>query len=102
MPRTRYLSRNNMAADGGPAAIVLGGGINGLSAVRSLAHAGLYPIIVVEKKYDVAALSRYAQRFTVSTFEGEKFLWEMLQLRAGMPQGGIIMCAEDRPLITLS
>jgi D-aspartate ligase len=91
-----------LAAEGAPTAIVLGGGINGLSAVRSLAHAGLRPVAVVDTKHDVASMSRYARRFTVSTFHGEDFVEELLRLRKGMPHGGVIVFADDRPLLTVS
>jgi D-aspartate ligase len=73
-----------------------------LSAVRSLAHAGLRAVVVVDAKYDIAAASRYAQRFTVSTFEGEDFVQELRRLREGMPCGGVIIFADDRPLLTVS
>ena len=73
-----------------------------MSAVRSLAHAGLRAVVVVDAKYDIAAASRYAQRFTVSTFEGEDFVEELRRLREGMPHGGVIIFADDRPLLTVS
>jgi len=91
-----------IAADGAPTAIVLGGGINGLSVVRSLAQAGLRPVAVVDAKYDIATVSRYARRFTVSTFHGEDFVEELLRLGKGMPNGGVIIFADDRPLLTVS
>ena len=82
--------------------IVLGGGANGLVAVRSLAQAGFSPIIVVDTYYDVAAATRYAQRHLVTTFDGEAFIDEMLRLRKGLPHGGVLINADDRPLLTLS
>jgi len=47
-------------------------------------------------------MSRYARRFTVSTFHGEDFVEELLRLRKGMPHGGVIIFADDRPLLTVS
>src|SRR5262245_7420376 len=90
------------AATGAPTPIVLGGGMNGLSAVRSLAQAGLRPIVVVDRKYDLAAMSRHAQRVTVPTFDGEDFADDLIRLREGMPNGGVIIFADDRPLLTVS
>jgi D-aspartate ligase len=90
------------AADGAPAAIVLGGGINGLSVVRSLAWAGIRSVAVVDAKHDVAAASRYARRVVVSTFCGEDFVQELLRLRSEMPHGGFVIFADDRPLLTVS
>lgn len=100
--QTINLHRSDLAADGAPTAVVLGGHINGLSTVRSLAQAGLRPIVVVDAKYDVATASRYARRFTVSTFHGEDFVEELLRLRTAMRHGGVIIFADDRPLLTVS
>jgi D-aspartate ligase len=93
--------QNAFATDGAPAAIVLGGGINGLSVIRSLAQAGLRSVVVVDAN-DVAMGSRYARRFTVSTFHGEDFVEELLRLGKGMPHGDVILFADDRPLLTVS
>jgi D-aspartate ligase len=94
--------QSTLAADGAPTATVLGGGINGLSVVRSLAQAGLRSVVIVEARYDVATVSRYARRFTFATFHGENFVEELLRLRIGMPRRGIIIFADDRPLLTVS
>jgi predicted ATP-grasp superfamily ATP-dependent carboligase len=90
------------ATDGMPKAIVLGGGTNGLSAVRSLAQAGLSPIIVVDSPGDFAAATRLAQRHVVTTFNGEPFIDEMVRLQKDLPQEGILICSDDVPLLTLS
>lgn len=90
-----------VAADGAPAAIVLGGGINGLSVVRSLARAGLRSVVVIDAN-DGTMGSRYARTFTVSTFHGEDFVEELLRLGKGMPHGGVIIFTDDRPLLTVS
>ena len=100
--QVRNLQQHALAVDCVPTPIVLGGGINGLSAVRSLAQVGLRPIVVVDKNYDVAAVSRYAQRITTSTFNGEEFVDYLFRLREVMPQGGVIIFADDRPLLTVS
>ncbi|ACL61605.1 ATP-grasp enzyme-like protein [Methylobacterium nodulans] len=85
-----------------PEAIVLGGGINGLGAVRSLAQAGLHSIVVVKAGRDVAAVSRYSRRYTVSTFEGAAFVNELLNLRQELSGPGILICADDVALLTVS
>lgn len=100
--RTANTRHNIRAADGAPAAIVLGGGINGLSAVRSLAQAGLRPVVVSNSRCDTAMASRYARRFVVPTFDGEEFVEELRRLRSTLPQGGVIIFADDRPLFTVS
>lgn len=102
MPSQVINPTQDSLADGAPTPIVLGGGINGLSAVRSLAQAGLRSIVVVERKYDVAAVSRYARRVTVSRFNGEEFVGELVRLREGMPHGGVLIFADDRPLLAVS
>jgi predicted ATP-grasp superfamily ATP-dependent carboligase len=89
-------------ADGTPPVIVLGGGINGLSAVRSLAQAGLRSVVVVDTKRDVAAISRYSEQIAVATFNGEAFVKDLLELRKKLPQDGILICVDDRPALTLS
>ncbi|MCC8980018.1 hypothetical protein [Bradyrhizobium acaciae] len=91
-----------MTVDAAPTAVVLGGGTNGLSVVRSLAQAGIRPIVVVDTPYDIASMSRYARRAVVSGFEGRGFVSELLRLRAGMPHGGVLFFADDRPLLAVS
>jgi D-aspartate ligase len=98
--RTIHLSQHVLATNGVPTAVVLGGGINGLSVVRSLAQAELSPIVVVDAKYDV--VSQFSRRFTVSTLHGEAFLKEVLGLRTGLPHGGILLFADDRLMLTVS
>ncbi|GKQ49676.1 hypothetical protein BRSPCE3_05300 [Bradyrhizobium sp. Ce-3] len=88
--------------DDAPTAVVLGGGTNGLSLVRSLAHAGLRPVVVVDAKYDIASISRYARRAVVSSLEGREFISGLLALRARMPHGGVLFFADDRPLLAVS
>ncbi|MBR0900649.1 hypothetical protein JQ616_37330 [Bradyrhizobium tropiciagri] len=102
----RLLERNPpqgaVTSDAAPTAVVLGGGANGLSLVRSLARAGLHPMVVVDTAYDIASMSRYARRAVVSGFEGKGFVSELLRLRAAMPHGAVLFFADDRPLLTVS
>ena len=93
---------NAMAAEGIPAAVVLGGGRIGLGVVRSLAQAGLRSIVAVAAKHDMAAVSRHARQFLVRTFDGETFVEELRRLRTGMSQRGVLICTHDCPLMTLS
>ncbi|WP_342722767.1 hypothetical protein AAFG07_26460 [Bradyrhizobium sp. B097] len=103
---SRWLGRNPaqqaVAGDVAPTAVVLGGGTNGLSVVRSLARAGIRPVVVVDTKVEIASMSRYARRAVVSGFEGEGFVTELLRLRGEMPHGGVLFFADDRPLLTVS
>lgn len=85
-----------------PTAVVLGGGANSLSVVRSLAQAGIRPVVVVDGKYNVASMSRHARHIVVTGFEGKGFVSELLRLRAAMPHGGVLFFADDRPLLTVS
>lgn len=102
MPKQALNPRQSaVAADGAPTAIILGGAINGLSVVRSLAQAGLRSIVVVPPN-EAAMGSRYARQFTVSTFYGEDFVEELLRLGKGMPHGSILVPVDDRPLLTVS
>ena len=93
---------NATAAEGMPAAVVLGGETHGLGIVRGLAQAGLRPVVVVPNKYDMAAVSRHARRFSVTSFDGDTFVEELLRLRTRMPRGGVLMCAVDHSLWALS
>jgi D-aspartate ligase len=97
-----YMRRRAAAAEDEPTPMVLGGGVNGLAVIRSLAQAGLRPVVVVEETRDVAAISRYATRVAVATFDGELFFEELLRLRRRMHREGVFICADDRPLLTLS
>lgn len=100
--QTVYAQQHPAVSNRMPAPIVVGGGINGLSAVRSLAQSGLSPLVVVTSLFDVAAVSRYARPVAVGTFDGETLLNEMIQLRSRLPQGGALIFVEDSPLLALS
>jgi len=86
----------------GSPAIVLGGGINGLSAVRSLAQAGLRSIVVIDHERDPAAVSRYSRKFVVTTFDGMAFIDQLLHLRKALPADGVLICVDDRPALAVS
>ncbi|MBW8271101.1 carboxylate--amine ligase [Caldovatus aquaticus] len=90
-------------APGGPApvAVVLGGGVNGLGVVRSLARAGIRPLLVTLGR-DEAAASRYCRPVRASTFDGEPFVAELLRLRERLSRDAVLICADDRPLLTVS
>jgi D-aspartate ligase len=98
--QARKEPHDKMSFGDAPAAIVLGGLINGLGAIRSLARAGIRPIVVTPEG-DVASVSRYARRYTVSSFEGLNFVDALVKLREKMGRG-VLICAEDAPLLTLS
>lgn len=85
-----------------PEAVVLGGQQNGLGVIRSLARAGLRVRVVSADRHDIATASRHVRTSQVPTFDGEPFVEAMLRLRMDMPQGGVLICADDRPLLTLS
>ena len=90
------------AMNGGPHAILLGGQQNGLGVVRSLAQAQIRLVIVSADQHDIATVSRYAETFRVPTFDGEAFIEQLLRLRRNLPDGAILICADDRPLMTVS
>jgi predicted ATP-grasp superfamily ATP-dependent carboligase len=70
--------------------------------MRSLAQAGLRVIVVSADQRDVATVSRHARAFRVPTFDGESFIEELLHLRNNLPNGGVLICADDRPLLSVS
>jgi D-aspartate ligase len=100
-----HASPKATAAQGTPTPVVLGGERLGLGIVRGLAQAGLRSVVVVDGKcgkYDVAAASRHARRFLITSFDGDTFVEELLRLRMGLPNGGVLICAGDPSLWALS
>jgi predicted ATP-grasp superfamily ATP-dependent carboligase len=85
---------------GRPEAVVLGGLINGLSVVRSLAWAGIHPVLVSNER-DLATRSRYVRRHLVPNYD-ETLIEELMRLREGMPNGAVLICAQDAPLLAVS
>jgi D-aspartate ligase len=85
-----------------PPAVVLGGGRTALGMVRSLARAGIRPIVVSNKNDDVTIVSRYAQKFSVRSFDGEELIEDLLRLSGTLPQKGVLLFSDDRPLMTAS
>jgi predicted ATP-grasp superfamily ATP-dependent carboligase len=85
-----------------PAAIILGGQQNGLGIARSLASAQIRPVIVSADQRDLATVSRHGRTFSVPTFDNETFIEELLRLRTSLASGGVLIFADDRPLLTVS
>ncbi len=88
------------AHSGRPEAVVLGGLINGLSVVRSLAKAGIRPILVSNDR-DLATRSRYVRTHLVPEYD-ETLVDELLRLRQNMAFGPVLICAQDAPLLAVS
>jgi D-aspartate ligase len=85
-----------------PMAIVLGGQQNGLGVARSLAKAQIPLMIVSADRRDLATVSRHGRTLSVPTFEDETFIDELLRLHKSLPNGGVLIFADDRPLLTVS
>jgi D-aspartate ligase len=94
------LGRPQSAADM-PQAVVLGGLINGLSVVRSLARAGIRPVLVSNER-DLATGSKYVRWFRIRTYHDETFVDDLLRLREGMTHQPVLICAQDPPLLAVS
>lgn len=88
------------AETGMPQAVVLGGLVNGLSVIRSLAKAGIRPILVSNER-DLATRSRYVRTHLVPDYD-ETLIDALLRLRQDMPHGAVLICAQDSPLLAVS
>lgn len=85
-----------------PAAVVVGGSLGGLGAVRSLARAGLRVIAVADRTDDVSLASRHAEAWVVPSFDDAPLLDALLRLRAETPLGGVLIFSGDQPLLAVS
>ena len=77
------------------AAVVVGGELNGLGVVRSLAAGGV-PVVVVETSAEKAAVwSRHAKTCLVPSFEGREFVDCLIRLAAGFPDRPVLLLTDE-------
>ena len=100
MPRTRKFDPNAIM-NPNPVPVVVGGSVNSLTAVRSLARAGLRPILVSCVDGPGTA-SKYARIFKVPTYSKESLIDNLIHLKTQLPNGAVLICVEDTPAITVS
>lgn len=87
---------------GHPAAVVVGGSLGGLGAVRSLGAAGIPVIAVAHRHSDVSLASRYATAGVATELDGEPLIDALLKLRGATPHGAALIFSSDTPLLTVS
>ena len=83
-------------------AIVVGGGLNALGVVRSLATAGI-PVIVVDTAPGSPAMrSRYGSKLLCSSLEGDAFVEFMIGLGKQHPAPLVLFATEEKTVETIS
>ncbi|MFL5473026.1 MAG: hypothetical protein ACJ8AM_11770, partial [Gemmatimonadales bacterium] len=87
-----------------PGAVVIGGYANGVSALRSLARAGVRTAVVLTKPYDVAHHSRYAHEHhrVLDLHRRPDGLLDLLQDRAAEWRGWALIPTNDYALTALA
>jgi predicted ATP-grasp superfamily ATP-dependent carboligase len=87
-----------------PGAVVIGGYANGVSALRSLARAGVRTAVVLTKPYDIAHHSRYAHEAhrVLDLHRRPDGLIDLLQDRAGEWRGWALIPTNDYALTALA
>lgn len=83
-------------------AVVLGGNLNGLGVVRSLAGAGM-PIFVVDKGHGgPAAWSRFARFISLPDVSGSELVKELINLSRRIGQRPVLILTADADVNTVS
>lgn len=83
-------------------AVVVGGNLNGLGVVRSLARIGI-PIYVMATSRDCpAAWSRHARFVRAPTLQGEVFLKALQRLAAELKCRPVLILTQDASVLTVS
>ena len=87
-----------------PGAVVIGGYANGVSALRSLARAGVRTAVVLTKPHDIAHHSRYAHEAhrVLDLHRRPDGLIDLLQDRAGEWRGWALIPTNDYALSALA
>jgi len=75
-------------------AIIVGGELNGLGVVRSLARQGI-PVVVVETENRAALWSRYVHRYVVRSFSGLPFIEDIIALGKTFDQPPIVILTNE-------
>jgi predicted ATP-grasp superfamily ATP-dependent carboligase len=84
------------------AAVVVGGGLNGLGVVRSLAGHGI-PIVAVDTQASAAALwSRYARPRLIRSLSGREFVEDMLRLGESFNQPPVLLLTDEQAVHAVS
>lgn len=85
-----------------PCAVVVGGELNGLGVVRSLAR-GRVPMIVVDTTYRHAAMwSRFSRHMIVDQLYGRKLVDSLLALQRGLSHRPALLLTDEMAVHTVS
>ena len=83
-------------------AVVVGGGLNALGVVRSLAHADI-PVIVIDTDPKSPAMrSRYGEKFLCRSLEGEVFVDFIIDLARNYEAPLVLFATEEKTVETVS
>jgi predicted ATP-grasp superfamily ATP-dependent carboligase len=94
------MNRRHNAGD--VAAVVVGGQINGLGVVRSLAPAGIPTVVVDDNRRAVAMWSRWSRRHVVERTFGQALVDGLLKLREGMSAPPVLILTDELAVNTIS
>ena len=87
---------------GRPFAVVVGGELNGLGVVRSLARERI-PVVMVDTDRRRATMrTRFAHKFAISRLSGQPFIDELLRLRAAFDEKPVLILTQEASVATVS
>ena len=76
-------------------AVVVGGELNGLGVVRSLAAGGVAVVVVETRAEKAAVWSRHATTCLVPSFEGRDFVDRLIQLATGFAARPVLLLTDE-------
>jgi D-aspartate ligase len=83
-------------------AVVIGGGLNALGVVRSLAKGGV-PLVVVDTDPGSPAMrSRYGRKLLLPSLEGEGLIEGLMNLAKALHNSSVLFVTEEKTVVTVS
>ena len=87
---------------GSPFAVVVGGDLNGLGVVRSLAKAGVPTVILDTDLTKPTLLTRFGSKIHVPALSGEPFIESLVQVARRLKQKPVLILTQEDSVATVS
>lgn len=84
-----------------PKAVVVGGDLNGLGVIRSLARKAVPTIIVDRDERNIAMRSRYAEKVVFGALEGDRFIADLRLLRSQLAEDPVLILTQEKSVTTV-
>jgi len=84
-----------------PKAVVVGGDLNGLGVIRSLARKAVPTIIVDRDERNIAMRSRYGEKVVFGALDGDRLIADLRHLRSRLAENPVLILTQEKSVNTV-